>query len=204
MHIQHEAGTRARILETARHLFHAQGYEATGIAQILKDAGVNSGSLYHFFATKEDLLVAVIEHYKDLLWPMVMGPAQAATTDPIERVFAVLAGYRAMLVDYKFRFGCPIGGLALEVTASVPAARKPLRENFANWKAAIRGWLGEAKGRFAKGADLDALADYTLTIMEGAILVARARQEIEPFDAAINMLRDHYARLMKSKPRRKP
>jgi len=185
------------VLETARHLFHAQGYEATGIAQILKEAGVNSGSLYHFFATKEELLVAVIEHYKDLLWPMVMGPAQAATPDPIERVFAVLAGYRAMLVDYDYHFGCPIGGLALEVGASIPAARKPLQENFANWKAAIRGWLAEARTRFARGTDLDALADYTLTIMEGGILVSRANRAIGPFDSAVTMLRDHYTRLMK-------
>ena len=45
--------TRDRILETARRLFHEQGYHATGIATILREAGVNSGSLYHFFESKD-------------------------------------------------------------------------------------------------------------------------------------------------------
>lgn len=204
MQIQPEPGTRARILETARQLFHLRGYEATGIAQILKQAGVNSGSLYHFFKTKEDLLVAVLEQYKDLLWPMVMGPAQHATPDPVERVFAVLGGYRIMLTEYDYQYGCPIGNLAFEVSASIPAARKPLDENFQGWKAAIRAWLEEARPRFNAGTDLDALADYILTIMEGGILLARAKRAIGPWDSAMTMLRDHFNRLLKPKFKLKP
>jgi len=50
-------------VETARALFFEQGYAQTGIAQILKVSGINSGSLYHFFPSKEDLLAAVLEQY---------------------------------------------------------------------------------------------------------------------------------------------
>ena len=52
--------TRERIVEAARQLFFKQGYAATGVAEILKAAEANSGSLYHFFPSKEDLLVAVL------------------------------------------------------------------------------------------------------------------------------------------------
>ena len=62
-------------METARQLFFQQGYSATGIAQILQTSGSNSGSLYYFFPTKEDLLVAVLEQYKEMLQTHVIGPA---------------------------------------------------------------------------------------------------------------------------------
>src|SRR5688572_18940579 len=86
--------TRDRLLQTAFQLFHEQGYHATGVATILREAGVNAGSLYHFFSSKDDLLLKVLEFALDYLEPMVMRPAEAATVDPLERVFALLNQYR--------------------------------------------------------------------------------------------------------------
>ena len=117
------ADTRERLVEAARTLFLEQGYGATGVAQILKAADANSGSLYYFFPTKEDLLHAVLETYKDLLYPMVMKPVFDRVTDPIERIFGVLDGYRRMLLSTDCGVGCPIGNLALEVCDRLPAAR---------------------------------------------------------------------------------
>ena len=54
------ADTRTKILEVARRLFHEQGYHATGIATILREANVNSGSLYYFCPSKEEQLVGVL------------------------------------------------------------------------------------------------------------------------------------------------
>src|SRR5438105_4982698 len=88
------SNTKATILETARRLFHQRGYEATGISLILKEARVNSGSLYHFFPSKQALLIGVLEYYVELLVPMVMGPVEGAAADPVERVFTLLGFYR--------------------------------------------------------------------------------------------------------------
>src|SRR5260370_26818333 len=116
--------TRERLAETARRLFHEQGYTATGIAQILDAAEANSGSLYYFFPTKEDLLLAVLELYKDLLQPMVIQPVFERVSDPIERIFGVLDGYRRQLLAAQYQFRCPIRHLALELTHHHPAAPK--------------------------------------------------------------------------------
>ena len=87
--------TRERLLMAAMELFTTQGYEATTVAEILKRAGVNSGSLYYFFDNKHDLLVEGLEFFKTLLYPIVMQPAFAREEDPIERIFAVLEDYPA-------------------------------------------------------------------------------------------------------------
>ena len=61
--------TRDRLVEVSRQLFLAKGYGATGIAEILREAGINSGSLYYFFKTKEELLLAVLDWYQEALYP---------------------------------------------------------------------------------------------------------------------------------------
>jgi len=95
-------GTRDRLLEAARYLFWEKGYGGTGMAEILQRAQANSGSFYHFFTSKEALLLAVLEGYLEGLDPVVIQPAFASESDPIERVFAILAGYRERLLAKGF------------------------------------------------------------------------------------------------------
>lgn len=193
---EERADTRHRLVEAARALFLEQGYTATGIAQILRRADARSGSLYHYFPTKEDLLLAVLTHYQDLLEPIVIQPVVTRVSDPIECVFGLLDGYRQMLTVTEFQMGCPIGNLALEVGTSHPAARELIRANFSLWRGWVRRWLDEASGRFPEHTDPEQLALFVLTTMEGAVMLARTYRSIEPYDTAVSLLRDYFDRLL--------
>src|SRR6476659_3942789 len=94
---QEPPGTRDRLILAALQLFAEKGYESTSVADVLRTAGVNSGSLYHFFPGKQDLLVAVLETYRDGIGPMLLEPAWRGVADPIERIFALLDRYRFAL-----------------------------------------------------------------------------------------------------------
>ncbi len=190
------AGTRDKLIATAFELFHRQGYTNTGIAQILREAGVNSGSLYHFFPTKEDLLVAVLEWCQANLWPEVIQPVFDRVTDPVERIFGVLDGYRKMLVMTACTMGCPIGNLALELADSHPSVRELLAANFTGWRQAIEGCLRAAAGRFPDTVDPAQLSLFVLTTMEGAVMLARAYKSLDAYDAAVTQLRDYFERLL--------
>ena len=87
--------TRDRLIDSARYLFWERGFAETSMVDLLTHARVNSGSFYHFFESKEALLRAVLEDYLHLLKPMVIDPAFAQTNEPMARIFAILAGYRA-------------------------------------------------------------------------------------------------------------
>lgn len=187
------APTRERLIETAARLFHEQGYHATGVATILREAGVNSGSLYHYFASKEDLLKAVLERYEVGIGPVLMNPVEAAEPNPIERIFCLLDLYRNHLDVRGYAMGCPIGNLALEVGDDLPEARHLIDANFAGWQAAVAGWLREGGAAPSTAADM---ALFTLTTMEGAIMLSRARHSLEPFDSAVGMLRDYFGRIV--------
>ncbi|MCA9296727.1 MAG: TetR/AcrR family transcriptional regulator [Phycisphaerales bacterium] len=187
--------TRERILDAAREQFLAHGYQATGISQIVAAAGARSGSLYHFFPTKEDLLLAVLERYRELLMPLVIQPVFDRVSDPIERIFGILDGYRRMLIATDCAIGCPIGNLALEVSESIPNARPLIAANFDGWTSVIEGCLNEAKDRLPEGVNSADLATFILTVMEGGIMQARAHRSLEPFEAGVAILRDYFERL---------
>lgn len=189
--------TRERLVETARDLFLVQGYNATGIAQILKMSDTNSGSLYHYFPTKEDLLLAVLEWYRDNIYVGLLKPVYDRIDDPIERIFGVLDGYRQLVTMLEFEYGCPIGNLALELSNSHPIARNLIRENFENWLVSIQENLVQARNRLPENTDTKALALFTLTVMEGAVMLAKTYRTVEPFDTAVSQLRDHYDRLLR-------
>jgi AcrR family transcriptional regulator len=194
--MEETSDTRDRLVETARKLFWEQGYGATGVAQILRESNTRSGSLYHFFPTKQDLLLAVLERYKELLWPEVMQPVFETVDDPIERVFAVLDGYRQGLVATGFTRGCPIGNLALELSDGKPQVRQLIAENFTGWMGQIRGCLDEAADRLPAHVDRQQLASFVLTVMEGAVMQCRAYQTSEPIETAVAQLREHFRLLL--------
>lgn len=186
------SSTRTRILEVAFRLFHEQGYHATGISTILREADVNSGSLYHYFPSKEALLTGVLEYCVEQLRPQVMDPAEAVTTDPIERVFALLDLYRRGLTLFHCKMGCPVGNLALEVGDDHPEARRLIDLNFRNWALVVKSWLDAAGDRLPRDCDRLALAHFVLTVMEGGIMQARAAGHLAPFDSSVAQLRAYF------------
>lgn len=188
--------TRAKLIEAARDLFMIQGYHSTGISQILKRAEVNSGSLYYFFPTKEDLLLSVLEWYRDHIEEDLLAIHTAHVSDPIEKIFALLDGYRQMLHMFEYEMGCPIGNLALEVTNTHPAVRSLLLVNFEQWVDSVEGFLNEAQDRLPEDLDRRALAVHILATMEGGVMLARTYRSLRVFDNAIGQLRDYIERLL--------
>jgi TetR/AcrR family transcriptional repressor of nem operon len=183
--------TKERILKTAFQLFHEQGFHATGVATIVREAGINPGSLYHFFDSKDQLLLGVLEFSIGYLSPAVMEPVEALNLGPIERIFALLKQYRDGMVRHGCRMGCPIGNLALEVSDSYPEARRLIHRNFENWAKRVEAWLMEAGDELPLQLDRARLALFILTVMEGGLMQARAANDLRPFDESVAVLREH-------------
>ena len=189
------ADTKDKIVYAAMMLFAQKGYGSTSVADILHAAGVNAGSLYYFFPGKQDVLLAVLEAYLRGIHPMLLAPAWKDVADPIERVFALLARYRAALESTECTYGCPIGSIALELHEPDPAVRQLLAANFAGWLNAIEQCFVDAGDRLPADVDRRALAVLALTTMEGGVMVSRTDRTLGGFDDAVRMLRDYVNRL---------
>jgi len=166
------------------------------MADLLAHADVNSGSFYHFFESKEALLREVLTGYLEALRPMVVDPAFATTDEPVERIFAILAGYRDRILQTECRYGCPLGRLALEIDPENRPAHKLIAENFQGWITAIRECIDQLKPRLPRNTDPEALATYVLAVMEGGVMISRSYGSVDPFDRAVKHLRQHFALLL--------
>ena len=193
------APTRDRLIDSARYLFWERGYAGTSMADLLDHAKVNSGSFYHFFESKEALLREVLEGYLFALRPMIVDPAFATTADPVERIFAILAGYRERILLTDSQYGCPLGRLALEIDPENRPAHALIAKNFQGWIGAVRECIEELEPRLPRNTDLDALATYVLANMEGGVMLSRSYGSVEPFDRTVKQLRQHFELLLDRK-----
>lgn len=187
--------TADRLVFAAMTLFAEKGYNSTSVADILREAGANSGSLYHAFPTKQDLLLEVLRRYRNGIGPMLLEPAWAGVDDPVGRIFALLAAYRGMLERSDCLYGCPIGSLALELHEPDPPVRELLAANFDSWTGAIEACLEATSESLPRGTDTNRLARFVLTVMEGGVMQSRTHRSLDAFDACIDSLRDYFNRL---------
>ena len=180
-------------------LFAEKGYQAATIAEIARAAEANAGSVYFFFPTKQEILLAVLDAYCEGIEQMLLQPAWENVSDPIDRIFALLERYRSFLVETECRYGCPIGILALELHEPDPPVREKLAANFEKWTTAIEGCLRDVAGRLPPEIDLRDLATFVLTTMEGGVMQARTYRRPETFDASIRVLKNYFSHLLKEK-----
>lgn len=178
-------------------LFAEKGYQATTISEIAREAQANSGSVYFFFPTKQQILLAVLEAYSEGIDSMLLQPAWENIEDPLERIFALLDRYRSFLIDSECRYGCPIGILALELHEPDPDVREKLAANFEKWTLAIEQCLRAAGDRLVSGVDARDLATFVLTTMEGGVMQARTYRHPEAFDASVRVLKDYVSHLIR-------
>lgn len=184
--------TRDRLVRTATELFSRQGYGQTGVNEIMQQARATSGSFYHFFPAKEDLVLAVLHHASDVLEAEVFNSASEATQDPIERIFAVFDHYRRRLVDSDFALGSPAGCLAAELSETHPQVREKASEFFDITITRIESFLDEAADSLTPGIDRHEIAELVACTLEGALVLARAGHSVTPLDAAVAGLRRHF------------
>ena len=196
------ADVRTRIVMAAMELFWAKGYNSTSIADILSRTQLNAGSLYHVFPGKQDVLIAVLEAYRDGLYENLVDPAWEGVDDPVERIFALLARYRWLILETDCTYGCPIGSLALELHEADPVVRELLAVNFTGWVGAIIRCLDDAGDRLPADVDRQALAEFVLTTMEGGVMQARTHRDVGYFDRGVSALRDHFDMLLTRAARR--
>lgn len=168
---------RERLLEAALELFSKRSYSSVGVAEIAARAGVQKGSFYYFFPSKEELALAVIdEHWawQRGLWQSILD-GDGTTLERLRGIFDAMAQLQSdALTGVGSVTGCLFGSLALEVGAISDAVRSRLQEIFAEQVAMIEAQLSAAvhSGELAV-ADPHAAAKSLVAQLEGLILLAK-------------------------------
>ncbi len=179
-----ETDTRSRILATARDMFHSRSYANVGIQEICEGARVQKGSFYHFFPSKRDLALAVIDDMADDWAHGFVAEAFDLALPPVERLdYMIDAAYywQKASSDLEGRMpGCLFGNLALEMSTRDDVMRARLNAVFDKARDKFMTALDEAVGIGALAAmDTEATASAMLAYLEGVILLAKTRNDPE-------------------------
>lgn len=169
--------TRAKLVATTAELLTRQGYAATGLSQIIEDSGAPRGSLYFYFpGGKEELAVAALiassNEWRDRIEAVV-----DAAADQGEAIIAVCRTLADALVASDYQLGCPIATVALEAAATTPAVQGAIASHFTELTTGIARRL-EATGVAAPIAR--EMATFVIAALEGALLLAKVRRDVQP------------------------
>ncbi|MGW4797300.1 TetR/AcrR family transcriptional regulator [Nonomuraea sp. NPDC004297] len=169
--------TRGRLLDAAQELIEAGGYSAAGLNQVIAASGMPRGSLYfHFPGGKEQLVAEALRRAGRELGRAIDDLAGSAP-DAAALVAGVLKLLGDRLEASGWRKGCPVATVALEMAAGNDALQQVCAEVYDSWESPLRERLA-ADGR----PDAADVAATVLALVEGALLLARARRSREPLE----------------------
>ncbi|MEV7803291.1 TetR/AcrR family transcriptional regulator [Microbispora sp. NPDC088329] len=164
--------TRERVLRTAAGLFQRQGYNATGLNQVLAESRAPKGSLYfHFPEGKEQLAAEAVALSGGDLGERITA-AVAAASGPAEAIALIGDLLAHDLEQSEFQEGCPVATVALEAAGASEPIRSACDAAYASWLDGLTRYLrGHGVG------EAEALADLVLSSLQGALLLARVRRD---------------------------
>ena len=179
--MQETTDTRRRIVEAARDLIYSRSYSDVGVQAICAEAGVKKGSFYHFFPSKRDLTLAVVDELL-VLFRQRLEQAFVQEVPPMERLdHFVRSTYelqRALKLEGGAMLGCPFGNLALEMSTQDEVIRCRLDRVFSELQGYFERALAEALDRGDLATlDVEATAEAMFAYMEGVMLMAKTRND---------------------------
>ncbi|MCB1792636.1 MAG: TetR/AcrR family transcriptional regulator [Gammaproteobacteria bacterium] len=174
--------TRERILDAARRLIYARSYADVGIAEICAEAGVKKGSFYHFFPSKRDLTVAILDATFADLKSDLLDRAFAADVSPLARLRRLIdltvRSQTEMHAQTGVVPGCQFGNLAAEQSTQDEVLRNKVAEVFGRLAKGLAATLTQAVAEGEVGPiDVAATADAMLAYLEGVVLIAKSRND---------------------------
>ena len=181
--------TQQRMVESMLELIQVHGYAGTGLNAVLTHSGAPKGSLYfHFPEGKEQLGERAVGLAADHFEALIVGGARvgpaAAERGPDRRV-----GGRAALEFLEandFAVGCPVSVVALEMGAESERLRTACEEAYDRWISPLTDFL-VTRGHDRRSAR--ATSSSVISLVEGAMIVARARRDVQPLRDAARTLR---------------
>jgi AcrR family transcriptional regulator len=176
---------RQRILETADRLFYEEGFRAVGIDRIIAESEVAKATLYVHFPSKDDLILAVLEHRERSTTEFFRSSMKrhAKARGPLGPFFAAL---REWFESPGFR-GCAFQNATVELADPAHAGTEFSREFKRRFGEFLRGLIEESVG--GKAAKL---APAIFLLVEGAIVTAAIQGKPD----AVDVVRDAAVRLI--------
>lgn len=200
---RHESKTR--ILDAALDVFRAKGYAATRIEDICAEAGLTKGSFFHHFKSKEELALEAAGHWGARACALFAEAPYQTLADPRDRLLAYVDFRKGLMHGELMQFTCFGGTLVQEVYQSHPQIRDACTATFDRHGTALAEDVAAAMDKY--GSDrtwtAESLALHIQAVLQGAFILAKAKQDPEAGIQCLDHLRRYLEALFSSARRTK-
>ncbi len=184
--------TRQRLLEVGTELVAKQGFHATGISEVLQQAGVPKGSFYHHFASKEQFGIALIEHAVDEYVAELKPIVSNRKLSPRARLRQMFVAGRDCAAESGPNDECVIYKIGLEAARLSEPVHAAVRSAYQQWCALLAQVIREAQaaGEIDRKFDADQLGRMLVMLWEGAGMRMQIERSVAPLDETISFVFD--------------
>jgi len=177
--------SREKLLNVAFDEIYHNGYYATSVDKILKSAKMNKGSMYHFFKSKKELGLAVVNE---------------RVANYIEEKYGVLLQYDRNIINelidlikdrkkFDFITGCKLNNLIQELSSKDMEFKSALEVVYFRFEKIIEEVLQKAiHNAEIKHDDAKSLAIYVVASLEGCLITAKKSHNADMFQSCISQL----------------
>jgi TetR/AcrR family transcriptional repressor of nem operon len=194
--------TRLKLLQAALHVIRSKGYTATRVEDICEAAGVTKGSFFHHFETKEDLALAAADYWSSITSGLFAAADYHKPADPVDRLLAYVDFRRALLRGELPEYTCLVGMMVQEVYDTHPAIREACEASISGHAGTLQPDIAEAMRKYDVSGDWTAssLALYTQAVIQGAFILAKAKDDVGVAAACLDHLRRYIELLFTRRP----
>jgi len=179
------SANRQRIIDAASQLFIEGAFYNADVVEICRLAGVNKGTLYHFFNSKSDVLIAAIEDRTDALVARFKDVAKT-NADPLTRLHGFFKLAKQYSIECRHKKGscpgCLLGTLSTEHSGTELAVRQTLQDAMRRLLDIVEDTIEDYCKAHNSSADTRKAAFALLSMLQGAHLMARLNDDVSNFD----------------------
>lgn len=165
----------------------AQGYAASGLNELLEAASAPKGSFYHYFRSKEDFGLQVLDLFAAQTLASLNRALEDRTRTPLKRLQAFFESLCTQYEQGGCKRGCLLGTLAQELAGLSEPFRRRIARHFGALRRQFAACLAEARqrGEIPVNADAEELADVLMDGWQGALIRMKIERSIRPVERFI-------------------
>ncbi|WP_028552539.1 TetR/AcrR family transcriptional regulator [Paenibacillus sp. UNC451MF] len=166
--------TREHIIMKSAELFNQKGFAGSSLNDIIAATGIKKGGIYRHFSSKDEIALEAYNYAASLVGRRIseaIGKEESAAG----RLLAFFHVYEDVVNNPPFIGGCPLQNTAVESDDTHPALRHRAERGLHNTLDMMKSIIYEGiqKGEFKINLDVDALASFALSLLEGGIMLSK-------------------------------
>lgn len=186
--------TRQKLIDATFEEIYSHGYQGTALADVLSNAGVHKGSMYHFFENKKDMAITAINEKMNERFFVKYGQILNLTNNFLDEFFKSLKD----ISSRDFKRGCPIANIVQEMSNLDEDFNKTMKFIYEEFKRFIQDILDKAvDAKEMQKCDTKKIALFITATLEGAILAAKASGNPQDYVDSIDLLEEYIQKVYK-------